>query len=86
MSNARILAQLEKFDRDINAETMSLNQRVPGSSPGAPTKLFKHSAVAPRSKSLAEMIGNILDVVQVVAGEACDLWSRRSRDRASRSS
>jgi hypothetical protein len=38
MSNARILAQLEKFARDINAETMSLNQRVPGSSPGAPTK------------------------------------------------
>src|SRR5258706_11580005 len=33
MSNARILAQLEKFAREINAETMSLNQRVPGSSP-----------------------------------------------------
>src|SRR5260370_6612403 len=38
MSNARILAQLEKFARDNNAETMSLNQRLPGSSPGAPTK------------------------------------------------
>jgi hypothetical protein len=29
---------LEKFSRDINADSMSLNQRVPGSSPGAPTK------------------------------------------------
>src|SRR5260370_34160887 len=38
MSNARILAQLEKFARDINAETVSLKQRVPGSSPSAPTK------------------------------------------------
>jgi hypothetical protein len=44
MSNAPILAQLEKFARDINAETMSLNQRVPGSSPGAPTK--QNQAVA----------------------------------------
>ena len=44
MSNAPILAQLEKFARDINAETMSLNQRIPGSSPGAPTK--QNQAVA----------------------------------------
>jgi hypothetical protein len=36
MSNARILAQLEKFARDINAETMSLGELVPGSSPDAP--------------------------------------------------
>jgi hypothetical protein len=28
MSNAPILAQLEKFARDIDAETMSLSQRV----------------------------------------------------------
>src|SRR6266852_2209214 len=37
MSNAQILAQLVKFARDNNAETMSLNHRVPGSSRGAPT-------------------------------------------------
>ena len=39
-SNDRILAELEKFTCKINDASMSLNQRVPGSSPGAPTKLF----------------------------------------------
>jgi hypothetical protein len=38
MSNDRILAQLGKFSWNINARRMSLNQRVQGSSPGAPTK------------------------------------------------
>jgi hypothetical protein len=34
-------------DSAINrlVEQLTLNQRVPGSSPGAPTKLFKHLAV-----------------------------------------
>ena len=36
--NARSLVWLEKFSREIKANSMSLNQRVPGSSPGAPTK------------------------------------------------
>jgi hypothetical protein len=33
--------------RDLNVPTdpMTLNHRVPGSSPGAPTKLFKHLQV-----------------------------------------
>jgi hypothetical protein len=37
ISNDGILAQLGKFPQEINSTTMSLNQRVPGSSPGAPT-------------------------------------------------
>jgi hypothetical protein len=38
ISNAGILSQLGKFIRDISAGGMPLNQRVPGSSPGAATK------------------------------------------------
>ena len=34
-------------------EQMTLNHRVPGSSPGAPTKLFKNLAVPPTRKSAA---------------------------------
>ena len=37
ISNDQILAQLEKFPSNINTNWMSLNRRVPGSSPGAPT-------------------------------------------------
>ena len=36
--NDQILVRLEKFSWKINADRVSLNQRVPGSSPGAPTK------------------------------------------------
>ena len=39
ISNARILARLGKFAKDIKGRRMPLNQRVRGSSPGAPTKL-----------------------------------------------
>jgi len=33
----RSLVRLEKFSLEIKADSVSLNQRVPGSSPGAPT-------------------------------------------------
>ena len=48
---ACILARLEKFACDIKANRMSLNQRVPGSSPGAPTKFSKHLAQSLESHS-----------------------------------
>jgi hypothetical protein len=41
-SNDRILAQLGKFSWNINTRRMSLNQRVPGLSPGAPTSKINH--------------------------------------------
>jgi hypothetical protein len=41
ISNEGILTQLEKFYRKINDRIVSLNQRVPGSSPGAPTKQYQ---------------------------------------------
>src|SRR5207248_8607088 len=50
-SNARILARLEKFSREINGSAVSLNQRVPGSSPGAPTKASQALA-ADRSSAI----------------------------------
>jgi hypothetical protein len=40
-SNGRYLARLEKLCRDINSNRVTLNQRVLGSSPSAPTKPFQ---------------------------------------------
>jgi hypothetical protein len=47
ISNASILVQLEKFAGYFIGRRVSLNQRVPGSSAGAPTKSFKHLAADP---------------------------------------
>ena len=38
ISNDPILVRLEKFDREIKLNGMTLNQRVPCSSPRAPTR------------------------------------------------
>jgi hypothetical protein len=40
--NASFVVRFEKIRRGINATTWTLNQRVPGSSPGAPTNKINH--------------------------------------------
>src|SRR6202011_4899235 len=40
-------------------EQMTLNHRVPGSSPGAPTKLFNHLAEIPRERRSSKVTGEV---------------------------
>jgi hypothetical protein len=79
--NASFAVWFEKIRRGINATTWTLNQRVPGSSPGAPTNRFKYlrgfpAVIATSHQGLAMFCGLLVkscESIQALADQAKEI-------------